>query len=204
MDNINYTYYPLVLFTSFDEKEEVDELPFVLESEKVKAYFDKYKGVQELFGYIGAKNSVKGKNNCTYYYLDDNLFSRIEFDDFFRQRNFSRFFQDYHIESKYGVILFAGGGQYIFSLLGKDETKKLYSRDGKYVSTALFRKNAFVGFEEGVLIDNGIEVLPTGYYTGGMDIGGYLSFMLITLGYAGDKSYPLLNTTMKEKIFHLR
>lgn len=53
-------------------------------------------------------------------------------------------------------------------------------------------------------MDRGIDVVSTGYYTGGMDKGGYLSFLLITLGYAEDETYPLLlNTPIKEKIYRL-
>lgn len=204
MENINYTNYPLVLFTSFDKKDEIEGLPFALDSENAKRYLSNNKGVENLFGYIGAKNTLKGENACIYYHLDDKLFSTIEYDDFFRQRNFSKFFGGSYIKAKYGVILLGEGGQYIYSLLGKEETKKLHKRNGRYIAAALFKENTFIGFEEGIITDNGIDVPPTGYYSGGMDRGGYLSFVLITLGHAEDKVYPLLNTSLKEKIFQLK
>ena len=178
-------------------------MPLVFESEETIAYLNKSNGIRNLFGYIGAKNTLKGENACIYYHLDDNLFSKIEFNEFFRQRNFSKFFGGSYIKPKFGAILFGESGQYVYTLLGKEETKKLYKRNGRYIATALFKENTFIGFEEGIITDRGIDVPPTGYYAGGMDKGGYLSFVLITLGYAEDKTYPLLNTTTKENIFQL-
>lgn len=95
------------------------------------------------------------------------------------------------------------GGQYIYSLLGKEETKRLHKRNGRYIVAPLFKENTFIGFEEGPITDSGVDVLPTGYYAGGMDKGGYLSFVMVTLGHAEDKNYQLLNTSIKEKIFQL-
>lgn len=203
MKNINYTDYPLLLFTSFDKRDEIEGLPFALESEDAKEYLLKNKGLENLFGYIGVQNTLKSENTCMYYHLDDQLFSKIEYNDFFRESNFSKFFTGPYIKPKHGVILFKDAGQYVYILLAKEETKKLYKRNGRYIAAALFKENTFMGFEEGILLDEGIDVPPTGYYTGGMDKGGYLSFMLITLGYAEDKTYPLLNTSMKEKIYQL-
>lgn len=201
--NINYTNYPLVLFTSFDKTDEVEGLPFALESESARMYLSNNKGVKNLFGFIGAKNTLKGENACIYYHLNDNLFYKIEYDVFFRQRNFSKFFVGSYIKAKYGVILLGEGGQYIYSLLGKEETKRLHKRNGRYIAAALFVENTFIGFEEGAITDSGVDVLPTGYYAGGMDKGGYLSFVMVTLGHAEDKNYQLLNTSIKEKIFQL-
>lgn len=82
MENINYTNYPLVLFTSFDKTDEVEGLPFALESESARMYLSNNKGVKNLFGFIGAKKTLKGENACIYYHLNDNLFYKIEYDVF--------------------------------------------------------------------------------------------------------------------------
>lgn len=73
----------MVLFTSFDKTDEVEGLPFALESESARMYLSNNKGVKNLFGFIGAKNTLKGENACIYYHLNDNLFYKIEYDVFF-------------------------------------------------------------------------------------------------------------------------
>lgn len=78
-----------------------------------------------------------------YYGLNDELFSKIEFNQFFRNCNFSKFFGDSYIKAKYGVILFGESGQYVYALLEKEETKKLHKRNGRYIATALFKKKCF-------------------------------------------------------------
>lgn len=88
-------------------------------------------------------------------------------------------------------------------LLGEEETQKLKNHEGKYIATALFMGNSFIGFEEGYIIDDGIKVEPTGNYDCDMDKGGFISFVLITLGYAGNKTFPLAETEGIEKVYKL-
>ena len=73
----------------------------------------------------------------------------------------------------------------------------------RYIAVALFRENIFIGFEEGYIKEDGIQVESTGNYGNGMDVGGYISFILIALSYAGDKSHPLVETNTKEDIYLL-
>lgn len=65
IEEINYTNYPLVLTTSYDRKDGIEELPFALESENAKEYLSRNNGLQNLFGYIGAKNTLK-RRKCLY------------------------------------------------------------------------------------------------------------------------------------------
>lgn len=115
---------------------------------------------------------------------------------------FADFFTE-NIKPKHGVILFKDSGQYVYMLLGGHETKKLKGVNGRYIAVALFRENIFIGFEEGYIKEDGIQVEPTGNYGNGMDVGGYISFILIALSYAGDKSHPLKLILKKISIYYL-
>lgn len=100
---------------------------------------------------------------------------------------FTDFFKVY-IKPTYGVITFKGGGQYVYILLSKQDSLSLKNVNGRYMATALFKGNFFIGFEEAVITEQGLKVLDTGHYSNGMDIGGYLSFVIIFLSYLKGKS----------------
>lgn len=199
---IKYNNYPTLLFTSFLKDDAPSELPFEVVSEDVRNYLAGCKGFSDMFALIAAKNTVKNSNSNRYYYLNDSLFKDVDSNDYFRNRYFADFFTE-NIKPKHGVILFKDSGQYVYMLLGGHETKKLKGVNGRYIAVALFRENFFIGFEEGYIKEDGIQVAPTGNYENGMNVGGYISFVLITLGYAGDKPHPLVGTSTKENIFLL-
>lgn len=199
---IDYNTYPLLLHTSFAKDDAPAELPFEVASADVRNYLSDCKGYQEMFAYIAIRNTVKKENSNTHYYLNDDLFHRIDGDDRFRNDNFRNFFLSY-VKPKNGVILFKDCGQYLYVLLGVQETKKLKRRYGRYIAVALFKGDFFIGFEEGYITDSGIQVEHTGHYENGMDIGGYISFVLITLGFAGEKELQLSETTTIEKVYTL-
>lgn len=200
---IGYNDYPLVLHTSFTKEDAPEKLWFEVEDEQIRNYLANCKGFQEMFVLFAVKNTQKCNNSNTHFYLDDSLFHKIDANDFFRQQQFSNFLSHY-IKPKNGVILFKDNGQYVYMLLSKDETKKIKGRDGRYIAVAFFKQNYFVGFEEGIITEKGIEVLQTGHYYHGMDKGGYISFVLITLAYAGDNEHPFLKETkFKENVYAL-
>lgn len=87
--------------------------------------------------------------------------------------------------------MFKQGGQYVFLLLGKNETKKIKKREGRYIAVALFKENFFIGFEEAIITERGIDVIPGGHYEG-MDLGGNISFCIIALAYSNKIQLPLL------------
>lgn len=199
---ITYDNYPLLLHTSFTKNDAPSELPFEVVSADVRDYLANCAGYQELFAYIAVRNTLLKSNSNTHYYLDDVMFHRVDSDDRFRNENFRNFFLSY-IKPKNGVILFKDCGQYLYVLLGVQDTKKLKKRDGRYIAVALFKGDFFVGFEEGLITDKGIQVEHNGRYENGMDVGGYISFVLITLGYAEDRDRNLIDTQTNERIYKL-
>jgi len=202
---ITYNDYPSLLFTSFDKETAPEELPFEVANEKALTFLSKSKGFNEMFGYIAAKNSLQKENTTTNYYFDNEIATKIDSDDYFRNRHFGDFFSNY-VKAKHGTIMFKEGGQYVYLLLGHKETKALKKVNGRYICTAMFKTNFFIGFEEAIITEKGISVLPTGYYESGMDVGGFLSFVIITLEYAsGFADLPIFQSnTIKEKIYCLR
>lgn len=199
---ITYNKYPLLLHTSFTKEDAPEELPIEVVSPEVRKYLVNCQGYKEIFALIAIRNSEQKANSNTHYWLDDKLFPKVDSGDEFRNNNFRNFFLS-KISPKNGVILFPDGGQYLYILLDREITKKLKGVDGRYIAVALFRENTFIGFEEGFITDRGVQVSKTGYYANDMPIGGYISFAIITLGYAGERKYPLMETPVKEDIIKL-
>ena len=188
---ITYQKYPLLLFLSYDINTAPDEIPFVARDNDAMKYLQDAAGLHELFAYIVAKKGFTEKKHVNYF-LPDELFLRIDSDDQFRNKYFAEFFNGY-ITPVSGTILFRGGGQYCFVLLGKHETKELKKVDGRYIAAGLFVENNFVGFEEALITEKGVEMLQTGYYSNGMDVGGYISFVIVFLAYLhGKNDLPLV------------
>lgn len=198
---ITYNNYPLLLHTSFNVEDAPEHLPFEVSSEAVREYLSRCVGYQELFTFIAAKNTIFAKNTNTHYHLNDDIFKRIDSDDFFRNEMFQRFFSEY-IKPKNGVITFKQNGQYLYNLLGVQETKKLKGKKGRYIAVALFRGDFFVGFEEGYITERGIQVEQTGHYSIGMPPGGYISFILVTLAFAGEKDHKLIENNKTNEIIY--
>lgn len=201
---INYNNYPSLLFLSYDKDTAPQELPFEVISESVQQYLTTCKGYQELFAYVAVCNTITKTNTTTNYLLNDLTFSKIDSEDNFRNKYFGSFFDNY-AKQKHGTILFKGGGQYVYMLLDEHETKALKNINGRYICAALFKENIFIGFEEAYITDRGLQVLNTGHYEAGMDRGGYLSFVLITLAYADSRTgFELYKSdNIKEKIYLL-
>lgn len=200
---INYDNCPMLLYTSFTKDDTPDELPIEIVSQAQHDYLSKYIGFNSIFSTISVRNSMLGKNSNTHFCLSDDILSKIEYDDSFRDRYFKSFFSNFK-NTKNGVIIFKECAQYVYLLLGERDTRLLKKREGRYIAAALLCNNNFIGFEEGIILNNnGIEVLPTGFYESGMDVGGFISFVLITLSYAGNREHPIMNTSGQEKIYKL-
>jgi hypothetical protein len=205
MGMVNYNDYPTLLFLSYDRDTAPDELPFEVGNENVREYLSRCKGFQDMFANIAAKNSLQKENTTTNYLLTDTLFHKIDDDYYFRNLYFGDFLAEY-VKGKSGTIRFRDGGQDAYMLLGNKESKEWKKVKGRYICTALFMKNFFIGFEEAVITEKGLSVLPTGHYEGGMNIGGYLSFVLIALAYANSlKEMPLYESEkIKERVYELK
>lgn len=200
---INYNDYPFILHTSFYKDDAPETLPFEVFSEDVRKYLLSAKGFHELFDFIAIKNTLKKENANTYLHLNDYQFSKVENDNSFRNDMFSFFFKNY-IHQQNGVILLAKGGQYVYMLLGVQESKKIKNVNGRYIAAALFIKDVFIGFEEAIIQDKGISIIPSGHYENDMPVGGYISFVMITLSYASKSNLKKLeNLQVSEQIFEL-
>jgi len=193
----------MLLFLSFDKETAPAELPFEVMNEKGGKALSK-EGFQEMFAYINVENTFRKGNSTTNYLLSDGLFTKIDSDEAFRNKLFRYFFSHY-VGSKHGMALYKNGGQYVYMLLGEKETKAVKNEEGRYICAAMFVKNLFIGFEEAVITERGLEVLPTGHYEMGMPVGGYLSFVIVTLAYVeGLGELPIYKSdAVKEKIYLL-
>ncbi len=201
--DITYNNYPTILYTSFDNKSAPPELPFRVISDNVSNYLSRCTGFSDLFSYISTKNTIENINTNTYYYLDNNVFNKIDSDNQFRNQYFTNIFKEY-IKPRFGAILLPGGGQYVYAFLDTHETKRVKGRSGRYIASALFQNDFFIGFEEGYLTQEGITVEQGGHYDGGMDKGGFISFVMITLSYTNNQNLDTVDTAVKEQIFKIR
>lgn len=198
---IDYSAYPALLFTSFSKENAPDELPFEVVSEATREKLSKIQGFGELFSYIAIRNSYEKKDSNLNFWLDNKTFPLIDSDEYVRMKYFKSFFKS-RISPCNGTIMFKDGGNYVYLLLSEEVTKSFKKHDGRYIATAMFVKNFFIGFEEGYITDRGIEVADTGIYDSGMDRGGYLSFVIVALGCASSKKLIKLSTEkVKESIY---
>ena len=201
---ITYTNFPLLLFLSYDKDTAPEGLPFEVLEPSALTFLQSASGLHDIFSYIGAKNSLGKGPGHTNYRLTDALFHQINSDDHFRGTHFSGFLSRY-VKPTTGLIIFREDGQYVYMLLGKHETKELKKADGRHIATAFFKENVFIGFEEAIITEKGLEVWHTGYYSNDMELAGYLSFVAIFLSYLQSmKNLPLLNqeeNTTKEAIY---
>jgi hypothetical protein len=157
-----------------------------------------------MFTFIGAYNSMVKENTTTNYIIDDRLFRKMDGGDFkFCEIQYDNFFRD-NVKEKRGTIMFKEEGNYVYMLLGHHETKAIKGMDGRYFCTALFKKNMLLGFEEAIITEQGLGVMNTGYYDGGMDLGSYLSFVIVALAYANNKNLRLYQSDkIKETVYVL-
>lgn len=177
---ITYNNYPSLLFLSYNKDNAPEELPFQVASESVLRFLFGSEGYNEMFAIFTSLNSLSMKPR--HFWLNNKNFKDVEYNLNFRNSHFSEFLSSEQKEVQYGVICFKDGGQYVYLYLppGKAKMKGIES-DG-YLATALFKGNVFIGFEEAI-VGRGLSVMPTGYYEGGMDIGGYLSFTIVCLSF---------------------
>lgn len=176
---INYNQYPSLLFLSYNKDNAPEHLPFEVSSPDVLTYLSDCAGYQEMFGIIASLNTLG--LNPKHFWLNNRVFNDVEYDMNFRNSKFRNFLLSPPEQIQYGCICFKDGGQYVYLYLPKDKAK-IKGLDKAYLCTALFKENLFIGFEE-TLVDRGFSVMPTGHYSGGMDIGGYLSFVSICLSF---------------------
>lgn len=195
---ITYNSFPTLLFASYTKDNAPEELPFECVSDADRRFLTGSKGFQEMFGGIASSNSLGKKP--TNYWLSDRQFQAVENDGSFRNQHFVRFMQRDH-SLQYGVIAFKQGGQYIYTILNAVSAKNIKGVNGPYVAVALFLKNTFLGFEEGFLASTGLQVMPTARYNA-MDIGGYISFVAITLSYMSDAKKDAPDNRTTEKILY--
>lgn len=171
---ITYNKFPALLFCSYNKDNAPDALPIEITDKFVLSQIQKNESVMSLLPQIAVLNSKGGQP--THYFLSDMTFQKVEYSNVFRNQNFTEFFEK-KMESKYGTICFADGGQYVYN----------YDATTGHLTTMLLRENLFVGFEEAKVVD-GLQVYEGGIYLSGMDVGGYLSFVIIALNHLRNSS----------------
>lgn len=176
---IGYNQYPSLLFLSYHKDNAPENIPFEVTSMEIRNRLAATTGYAEMFGIIASLNSFGF--SPTHYYLNNKNFREVEFNHSFRNTHFRNFFTSAPKELQYGCICFKDGGQYVYLYLPPDKAK-IKGLEDAYFCAALFKENFFIGFEE-ALLKGGLSVMPTGIYPDGMDIGGYLSFVSVSLSF---------------------
>jgi len=203
MNEISYNDYPALLFTSF-YRDEMNGLPFTVKDKDVRDYLSRCSGFKEMFLNIGAFNSLAKENKSTNYMIEDGLFRIMDGGDCkFCGLQYGNFFRD-EVPAKHGTVIFRKGGNCVYLLLDRERTKALKGVNGRYICTAFFLKDLFIGFEEAIITDENLAIMHNGYYEEGMIKGGYLAFVIVTLAYAHNKNLRLYKSDkIKEKIYVL-
>jgi len=203
--DVTYNNYPALLYMSFDEETAPAEFVFELVSEDDAAFLSAHNHHRELLAYAALQNSIHHADTTTNYLLSDSMFKTIDSNVTFRTHYFKRFFET-AIPPQHGTIIFRDGGQYVYLFLSENDTLLFKGLKGRYICTMVMKDNIFVGFEEALIVPEGLKVFKTGHYHFDMEQAGYISFVCITLSYASTQSnLPLYHSDkVKEKIFMLQ
>lgn len=202
---ITYDQYQLIKFLSSNRDNAPKDFTFEALNVAAREFTKRSLSFQNLLGAIIARNSFTHFTPHQNYYLSTRLQFKTDSDVSFRNAHFTKFLHS-SLSNISGNILL-DKGQYVYLLLNEHQTNVVKELEGKYFAVALFKNNLFIGFEEGLIRGNKLDVLPGGYYSAGMDVGGYLSFSAIFLSYLTQKTdHPLLKKEINktdEKIFFI-
>ena len=194
---ITYNTHPFLLFFSQDCETRVSELPFNILSDDDGKFLENSKGFSEMFDFVFAMNSHKKKNASTNYFYAPSPMLDIP--------NLLSAFLQSEIQTQYGLFLLPNCGQYAYIVIDKPTTQEIKKQKGNYICTAIFQANGFLAFEEGLVFDDGIDCLPTGYFSKGKAKGDFLVLVSVLLALA-QKKQPLKlyqSDKIKEKIYLL-
>ena len=186
---ITYNDHPFLLFFSQDLHSRFDELTFQTSCEEANQFLSDSKGWHEMFGFVASMNTLNKKDTTTNYLVTPETLDLYHNDKKFRYYQFHDFCKS-DIKTQYGTLLFPNGGQFVYVVMGKPETKAVKNLKGNYLCAASFQSNLFIGFEEGIIINEGLDDMPTSYFSDGATNGAYLAFIIICLSYA-QKQAPL-------------
>lgn len=178
---VTYTLYPTLLHTSFTRKDAPADLPFEVETEELKNALVQNKAFMELLPTIAILNELAPARKN--YFLPEKDFTKIEYHAGIREKHFLQFQKNLPKSVQYGSICFQQGGQYLYLYLDAGMANKLRKVPYPYLCTTFIAKDFFVGIEEAYFTDQGISIEEGGIYSGGMDKGGYVSFVIISLDY---------------------
>lgn len=201
---ITYNDYPFLLFFSQDLHTSFNELTFLTPCEEANQFLSNSKGWHEMFNFATAMNTLNKKDASTNYFVTPETLDLYHNDKKFRYYQFHDFCKS-DIKSQFGTLLFPNGGQFVYVVMGKPETRVVKNLNDNYLCAAKFQRNLFIGFEEGRIIQESLDDMPTSYFSDGSTNGSYLAFVIICLAYA-QKQIPLkqYNTqTVKETIYIL-
>ncbi|CAL1519185.1 hypothetical protein [Chitinophaga sp. MM2321] len=179
-----------MLYLSFDSYNTPEELPIESLKEEAEIYFKSKLSIQEIFTCFRTINTLAADKKIDKrhknYLLSTSLLHKINGDDLYRNEEFANFFTA-DIPAESGIVLLdddTGGTQYVYMLWDENMTKALKSREGRFLSAAVFLGNIFMGFEEAILLPDGdVLLIEPGYYSTGMNRGDSIIFVMIFLSY---------------------
>ena len=201
---ITYNDYPFLLFFSQDFQTKFDELTFLTSCEEANQFLSNSRGWHEMFTIATSLNTLNKKDTSTNYLVTPETVDLYHNDKKFRYYQFHDFCKS-DIKTQYGTLLFPNGGQFVYVVLGKPETKVVKNLNGNYLCAANYQSNLFIGFEEGLIMEEGLDDMPTSFFCDGSTNGAYLAFVIICLAYAQKKAPLELYQTpqIKETIYIL-
>jgi hypothetical protein len=184
--NINDSNFPMVKLLGYDSFNAPATLPLKTYSASIAPPARIVESLIENIKYIHSRNSRVGKDQHKTYFVEEQLFRKIDEDLPFRNMHFERFTSD-KINTCTGTMLFASIGQIVYTILDQEETQNLKNVDGVYISIASFESNIFISYEEAIITSEAVTLSDIAYYSRGVQAGGMLSSVITFLSYLKTK-----------------
>lgn len=197
---ITYNQYPLLLYTSYNQKNTPNELIMGSVNEKTMQKALNHKGYNHFLPLIITLNSKD--HQAVNYFLSEKIQNRILNEENFRYYFLGKFSKKRN--TQYGCILMESDYTCVYICLSKNDTAHFKGIDGSYIGVGHYKKNILIGFEEGIILDDSLTLKENGIYPSKTNLLDYLTFCIATLGYAVNNSNPLDIPSVSEKIFILK
>ena len=207
---INYNDHPFLLFFSQNSKSSFDELIFQTSGDEANHFLENSKGWSEMFAFASSMNTFYKKDCSTNYWVTPETLD-LYYNDKKKRYHLFHDFMKSDIQTQFGTLLFPHGGQFVYIVMGKPETRALKHLKGNYLCVARFQSNYFNGFEESTIVECGELDEPTHFFSDDEEgenpatPGSYLAFLIVLLAYAQEKAPLQLyqSPKIKEAIYIL-
>ena len=197
---ITYNQYPLLLYTSYNQKNAPNELIMGIVNGKTVEKTLNHRGYNNFLPLIITLNSRN--HQSVNYFLSQKIQNRILNEENFRYFLLGKFSEK--SETQYGCILMESDYTCVYVCLSRKEAAHFKGIDGSYIGVGYYKKNILIGFEEGIIIDDSLVLKEDGIYPNKANLLDYLTFCIATLGYAVNNSNLLDAPNVNEKIFILK